>query len=935
MATLLGSLLVSLGLESGEFRSGLSQAEKELRSAQKRFENIGKGMADLGAKMSLAVTLPLVAFGKQAVEAALGSRDAMAQVEKAIQSMGNAAGRTSKQLADLASEQMHNSLFDDDDILRKVTANLLTFGNVTADVFDRAQQAAIDLSARLNQDLQSSAIQVGKALNDPIKGVTALQRVGVSFTEQQKDQIKTMVATGKGMDAQRLILSELEKQFGGAAAAAADANPFAKLKHSIDDFQEAVGGVLLQILPPITDALNRLLAAFNNLSPGMQDLIVKGGLIAAALGPVLFVFGSLTQAIAPALAAFQVIGGYMASTGTIAGAAKVGVAALGGALSALAPAIPIIAGVAAAGYVLYTNWDKVAPVLQDFWNAAKEALGPPIQALITTLSSLLSELWNGPLGQAVRDVIALQATLFATFVKTLGPVLIQMIRIALLALTEFFSAIETGLRSISALLKGDWQSAWQIATGGATSALQIIRDRVLDLMGPIGMVIKALIRLGKLAPETVNAKSSGVAGALSKLSAANAAAGKGTPAATPTFSVPASGGSKSRASRGPKGRSADEIAADQAREIERLGMEELRSKLDLATSAEERADISFQILAAEKQQRLNEIDANKDFSADQKTAQKAYIERLYGPDTISGDINVTNDAFYLKKLTRDIAEQEVQLANDMLSRQADTLEAWADIEPSTKERARLETEALKLHQQIERNLLDQAIASGEVADAEQAQALLAQQQAAARERLRLQNMSPGERYAYDIQTVTANMNDALEQIEVNGLQAFNDGLTDAIVNFRSLGDVARSVIQQILSDLIRLQIQKSIIGPLNQLLGFGASAVGSGGLDVSGGPITGIDTSGTISGIPGFANGTSFAPGGLAWVGERGKELVNLPRGAQVIPNSELNGIGGRTEIHRPTFNFPGITTAREAREAAGQAARRYRREMNGPVSAA
>jgi molecular chaperone GrpE (heat shock protein) len=45
--------------------------------------------------------------------------------------------------------------------------------------------------------------------------------------------------------------------------------------------------------------------------------------------------------------------------------------------------------------------------------------------------------------------------------------------------------------------------------------------------------------------------------------------------------------------------------------------------------------------------------------------------------------------------------------------------------------------------------------------------------------------------------------------------------------------------------------------------------------------------------IPGFANGTNFAPGGLALVGERGPELVNLPRGSQVIPNSQLREGGG------------------------------------------
>ena len=54
--------------------------------------------------------------------------------------------------------------------------------------------------------------------------------------------------------------------------------------------------------------------------------------------------------------------------------------------------------------------------------------------------------------------------------------------------------------------------------------------------------------------------------------------------------------------------------------------------------------------------------------------------------------------------------------------------------------------------------------------------------------------------------------------------------------------------------------------------------------------------------VPGFATGTAFAPGGLALVGERGPELVNLPRGSQVFPNAEamraLMGAGGNTTIN-------------------------------------
>ena len=109
-------------------------------------------------------------------------------------------------------------------------------------MFDRAELASVNLSARLGQDLQSSAIQVGKALNDPIKGVTALQRVGVSFTAQQREQIKAMVEAGNVAGAQGIILGELEKQFGGAAEAQRKATPGADVQQQWRTFQEAIGG---------------------------------------------------------------------------------------------------------------------------------------------------------------------------------------------------------------------------------------------------------------------------------------------------------------------------------------------------------------------------------------------------------------------------------------------------------------------------------------------------------------------------------------------------------------------------------------------------------------------------------------------------------------------------------------------------------------------
>lgn len=375
LGDVIAALAVSLSLETAAFEKGATLAEKRFEQSRKRFESIGKSLTDVGAKMSIGITAPLAALGVASYKAAQESADALGQVNAALASMGDRAGRTSEQLQSLAATQMGQSLYDDDEILRKVTANLLTFGNVSGQTFDKAQQAALDLSARLGTDLQSSAVMVGKALNDPVKGVTALQRVGVSFTAQQKEQITAMTEAGNVAGAQAMILAELEKQYGGAAAAAREADPTAESKQAWAEFQETIGALVVEVLPPLTDFLTKVLDGFNNLSPGMQKVVVVGGALFAALGPVLTVFGSIVTVGAPLLAFFTAI------------APAVG--ALGAALIPLAmnPAVLAFAAVVGGIYLAWKNWDKIEPILRNLYQGAKKWI---VDNLIPVINAVLN-----------------------------------------------------------------------------------------------------------------------------------------------------------------------------------------------------------------------------------------------------------------------------------------------------------------------------------------------------------------------------------------------------------------------------------------------------------------------------------------------------------------------------------------------------------------
>lgn len=450
IGTLLERLYVSIGADLSELTSALSESKREVgrmsrdlskdfKAVGDNFKNVGQNMMKTGAVMSGAITAPLILFGKEAAAAAVESREAMAQVESALASMGPVAGRTADQLSEMAGQLQKTSTFDDDEILKKVTANLLTFGNVQGEVFDKAQQAAVDLSARLGQDLQSSAIQLGKALNDPVKGVTALQRVGVSFTESQKEMIEKMVEAGDTAGAQKLILGELEKQFAGAAQAARDAAPGSDTVDAWREFQETVGELVLNVLPPLTDILTTVLNAFNSLSPEVQTLVVGGVALAAALGPIVTVVGAVVTgfgALMPLIgAAIPIVAGL---AGTVAGLAI-----------AFWPVTLAVAAVAAAWYY----WDDIVAIVEKVGKAVSnwytEDVKPTVDAVVKIIEPLV------------------------TFFK------------------EVFGAqIEGTIKIISALLKGDFSGAWQAAKDMVTKMV----GAVVNVVGSMGTSVINAVR---------------------------------------------------------------------------------------------------------------------------------------------------------------------------------------------------------------------------------------------------------------------------------------------------------------------------------------------------------------------------------------------------------------------------------------------------------
>ena len=241
--------------------------DKGIKQAQNEFSKVGKTLGITFAAVTAATAVAAGALAKFGVEAVKGAEEAaiaqrrLDQVAKSMNLFGTQTAAVSRRLGEFA-EANELVVGVDADVIKSTQAKLLTFKNLaqTADVvggaMDRATMAALDLAATGFGSAESNAVQLGKALQDPIKGITALARAGVTFTEVEKDKIRALVESGNILEAQNLILSAIEQQVGGTAQATASA--FTKIQLATNQVKDAIGEALLPVFEDFAEEVTKI-----------------------------------------------------------------------------------------------------------------------------------------------------------------------------------------------------------------------------------------------------------------------------------------------------------------------------------------------------------------------------------------------------------------------------------------------------------------------------------------------------------------------------------------------------------------------------------------------------------------------------------------------------------------------------------------------------
>jgi hypothetical protein len=412
----IGSAVMKLSVEADKARAELKKFEDDAgKAGGASASKFSKGMDGVRAGVdkaflpALGVLAGLGAAGMGAASAAEQAEQSQARLANVMNQMGFAQYQSS---VDAQAASLMAKIAVDDDEIKAVQTKIATFSELTktagtmGGMFDRVTQATFDMASAGFGDASSNAVQLGKALQDPVKGITALAKSGVTFSEAEKNMIKSMVEAGDMAGAQEMVMAAVEKQVGGTAEATKTGSQ--EMSVAFGEMQESIGAVLLPAFKALTDIAMK----FANWAQENPTLVT---VLAGALG-----------VLAGAIVALKIA----MSIATV----------VSWAMNASFLANPItwiilaIVALVAAVVLMYNKVDWFRAFIDTAWDSIQTAFGWIIDAaqgfwdILTGLFNWVKDNWKtvlfvaltGPIGLAVKWIVE-NWDKVVQFFKGIGP----------------------------------------------------------------------------------------------------------------------------------------------------------------------------------------------------------------------------------------------------------------------------------------------------------------------------------------------------------------------------------------------------------------------------------------------------------------------------------------------------------------------------------
>jgi hypothetical protein len=492
-----------------------SSASKAGRDAgDKAGRSFGEGVkghvAAAGAIIAGAFAVDKIAgFFKDANAEARESQKVGALTTQVIKSTGGAANVSAKQVGNLATA-LSNKTGIDDEVIQSGANMLLTFKNVRNeagkgnDIFNKATGILTDMSAAMGTEPRKAAIQLGKALNDPVKGITALSRVGVTFTDQQKKTIAALVKGGKTAQAQKIILAELNSEFGGAAAAQATMGE--KAQTAFKNLEEAIGTAFLPAEDAALGGITKIIIAATNLAtkagPKVQEFFdgaVKAGktFTAFAKGDLAGVSetnsGVLGFFASAGTIVFRVVGQIKSALagvdfGQIVGGLSPIATIFRGMLPSLEKLLPVFVQLAGTlGGVLA----RVLPILAQVFLQIGQSLGGILVKVLPIVADLFGRL-AGLIGGVLAQELPIVAQLFSQLAGAVLPILAKLLPVLVKGISQIALTLFPALGRIIVALLPILKPLIQILATLATAVLPIVVALIKILVPILTVAVKVI-----------------------------------------------------------------------------------------------------------------------------------------------------------------------------------------------------------------------------------------------------------------------------------------------------------------------------------------------------------------------------------------------------------------------------------------------------------
>jgi len=480
--------------------------DKGVKEAQGAFGGLGKTLGKLGGLIAATFSVAAITnFAKESLAAAEGVQVANQRLDQIASSMGIFGAETQAVTDRLRAYAEANelNLGTDAEVIKATQAKLLAFKGLAASAdeaggaFDRTTRASLDLAAAGFGTAEGNAVKLARALEDPTKGLAGLARMGVVFTDAEKEKVKALVESGNALEAQNLILAAVETRVGGTAEATATASE--KMALAFDNVKETVGAALLPVFEQLSLSL---LPLIESIAPMLAEIFT-------ALIPVFDEVGKiipdLIKGFMPLLSVF---------TDIIVVVARLAIQLLPIFVSILNAILPIIAAILP---VLATFLEDLitplAPAILEIVEGFMpliDALLPAFVQLLRTLLPVITQLLLDvfvPLAPAIISVVEAITPLLLTIL----PPLIDLINTLLIPALEFATAVfaaivenginvlQSGLSSLSAFLTPfaeGFKSVWRDISGFVKSTINgilgFIQGLVNGVVDGVNSVIGAL-----------------------------------------------------------------------------------------------------------------------------------------------------------------------------------------------------------------------------------------------------------------------------------------------------------------------------------------------------------------------------------------------------------------------------------------------------------